>query len=119
MKRIVVFVLLLSVSFLQAQNFEGKGDKKVQIGAHFQEHARGINVSYDLGLGENMSVGLSSTYILGVDGSVKPKFKDAFDLKARFNANIGSVLNIDENLPTIKEITYCSQFEVKKPDNLK
>ena len=27
-----------------------------------------------------------------------PKFVDRFDLKARFNANIGNVLNIDDNL---------------------
>jgi len=98
MRKLLVVMVLMSVSFVNAQVFSGKGDKKVQVGASFQENATGVNVSFDYGVGENMSVGLSSTYTLGVSGDLKPDFDQAVDLKARFNANIGNVLNIDEKL---------------------
>lgn len=98
MKKLIVVAILMSVSFVNAQVFSGKGDKKVQVGASFQEDARGINVSFDYGLGENISVGLMSSYVLGVSGAgdFKPDFDEAIDLQARFNANIGNVLNIDD-----------------------
>lgn len=88
---------LISVSFVSAQAFDGKGDQKFQIGANFQDEATGINVSFDYGLGDNISVGVSSSYALGIDDSFGADFGDRFDLKARFNANLGNVLAIDEN----------------------
>ncbi|MBR9758460.1 MAG: hypothetical protein GYB39_10270 [Algicola sp.] len=110
MKKISVILLLLSVFFAHGQAFVGSGDQKLQIGANFQDMATGINVSYDYGLGENISVGLSAVYALGISSGLKHDvvangetlvekagFIDRFDLKARFNANIGNVLNIDEN----------------------
>lgn len=90
-------ITLLSVSLVSAQAFEGKGDQKFQVAANLQDEATGINISYDYGLGENISVGLSSTYALGVDDRIDADFGDRFDLKARFNANLGNVINIDEN----------------------
>ena len=110
MKQFLCVLSLLAVSFVHAQAFKGKGDQKLQIGANFQESATGINLSYDVGLGENISVGVSSSYALGISNGLdkdvvvygetvveKADFTDRFDLKARFNANIGNVLNIDEN----------------------
>ena len=97
MKKIVLIAALFAFSFGNSQAFEGKGDTKFQVGANFQDGASGINLSYDYGLGENMSIGLSSTYALGIDGDVDVDFGDRFDLKARFNANLGNVLDIDEN----------------------
>ena len=75
-----------------------KGDQKLQVGALVQSDASGIAVSYDHGLGENISIGLLGSYVLGVSGDLKPDFDEAFDLQARFNANIGNVINIDDNL---------------------
>jgi hypothetical protein len=97
MKNLVLISALVSISFLNAQAFKGAGDQKFQIGANFQNEATGINVTYDYGLGENISVGISSAYALSVDSRLDADFGDRFDLKARFNANLGSVLNIDEN----------------------
>ncbi|BAO75776.1 DUF6646 family protein [Winogradskyella sp. PG-2] len=99
MKNLFLIIALISVSFVGAQAFEGKGDQKFQIGANFQDEATGINITYDYGLGENISVGISSSYALGIDDVLADvaDFGDRFDLKARFNANLGSVLNIDEN----------------------
>ena len=97
MKNIIVIVALLAFSFGNSQAFIGKGDAKFQVGANFQNNGSGINASYDVGVGENISLGLSSTYLLGVDSNLNAGFEDRFDIKARFNANIGNVLNIDEN----------------------
>lgn len=97
MKKIFLVVTLLSVLFVNAQAFYGKDDSKFQVGVNLQHNATSINIAYDYGLGENFSVGVLSSYALGVPKVLDAKFDDRFDLKARFNANIGSVLNIDEN----------------------
>jgi len=97
MKNILTFIALITISFTQAQSFSGKGDKKIQIGANFQDNATGIFASFDFGLGENISAGISSAYALGIDALVDKAFIDRFDLKARFNANIGNVINIDDS----------------------
>lgn len=97
MKKIIALIALLSVSFLNAQAFKGKGDSKFQVGANFQNSTTGINLSYDFGVGENISFGLSSTYSLNIEDNLDAEFGDRFDLRVRFNANLGNVINIDEN----------------------
>ncbi|NRB60697.1 MAG: hypothetical protein HRU50_12255 [Winogradskyella sp.] len=99
MKNLFLLITLVSFSFASAQVFEGKGDKKLQIGANFQDEATGVNFTFDYGLGDNISVGVSTSYALGMDDILADAadFGDRFDLKARFNANLGSVLNIDDN----------------------
>lgn len=100
MKKLILLVVILSAGFANAQAFKGKGDVKAQLGANLQKGANGLFVSADYGVGENMSIGISSTYILGVsDGNIGDvEFKDKFDAKLRFNANIGNVLNISDKL---------------------
>lgn len=98
MKKIFFIIALMSVSLIHAQVFKGKGDQKFQVASNFQDEATGLNVSYDYGLGENISVGVSSTYALGIDSRLDADFGDRFDLEARFNANLGNVININDNL---------------------
>lgn len=119
MRNIVLVLMLVSVTFSFGQAFSGKGDQKLQLGANFQDSATGFNMSYDYGLGENISIGISSTYALGVSGDIKDgvevngqeivakaDFLDRFDLKARFNANIGNVLNISDNFDLYPGINF-------------
>ncbi|WP_104735248.1 DUF6646 family protein [Hanstruepera ponticola] len=119
MKNLLFIVLVLTVSFANAQAFSGKGDQKLQIGANFQNNATGLNMSFDYGLGDNISIGVSSTYALGISGDLKDDvyvggqkvvekadFTDRFDLKARFNANIGNVLNIDDNFDLYPGLSF-------------
>lgn len=107
---IKVFLIFALIFFtgqsIMSQAFYGKGDKIFQVGANFQDTATGINGSLDFGLGDNISFGISSTYLLGID-SVKDRdgnevpiaeFEDRFDIKGRLNAHLGSVLNIDNRL---------------------
>lgn len=99
MKNILIVLAFLSVSLINAQAFIGKGDNKIQVGANFQDNATGLNVSYDFGIGENISLGFSSTYALGINSKIEDAadFSDRYDIKARFNANIGNVINIGNN----------------------
>ncbi len=108
MKNAILLVALLSFTLVNSQAFKGKGDSYFHVGANFQKNGTGINLSYDYGIGQNISVGLSSTYLLSIDDSLKNNpspvesldagFDDRFDLRVRFNANLGNVINVDENL---------------------
>lgn len=101
MKKIFTLVLLALTGIVNAQAFSGKGDTKFDVAANIQEGGSGIRLSTDFGLGDNMSVGLLTSYLLSVnrDGlGNKPDFGDRIDLKARFNANLGNVFNIDEKV---------------------
>jgi hypothetical protein len=107
MKKLITLLVLCSVGFANAQAYNGKGDKKFQVGLSLQSGGTGINLSTDYGLGENISLGLSATYLLAADdygnayfgGNVpKAEFIDRFDLKARFNANLGNVFKLDPKM---------------------
>jgi outer membrane protein G len=63
-------------------------------------------MSYDFGVGENMSLGLSSTYALNVVEALDADFGNRFDMKARFNANLGDVLNIDDNFDMYPGLSF-------------
>ena len=97
---IYTLVLLVSVGLLQAQAYKGKGDIKGQVGLNTQRHGTGITASADFGIGENMSYGFTATYLLSADNlyDVKPRFEDRADIKARFNANLGNVFQLDKKM---------------------
>lgn len=97
MKKLLFIVTILSVSLVSSQAFTGANDNKFQVGVNLQENATGINVTYDYGIGENISLGLSGAYALDVNEKIDADFKDRIDIKARFNANLGNVINVDEN----------------------
>lgn len=97
MKKLLVLVTMLSISLVNGQAFTGEGDNKLQIGANLQDAVSGINLSFDYGLGENISLGIASAYALGVKSELDADFGDRFDLRGRFNAHLGSVLGAPEN----------------------
>ena len=106
----ISLLVLCTAGLVNAQAFKGKGDIKGQVGLSLQSGGTGINVSTDFGLGENISVGISATYLLAVDNYTfynyvsfaneeqKPNFIDRFDLKARFNANLGNVFKLNPKM---------------------
>ena len=101
MKKIITLLLLSSVVLVNAQAFKGKGDTKVQVGANIQKGGTGIHLTYDGGIGENMSYGFTTSYLLGASDGVSTgdiKFADKIDFKARFNANIGKVLTLGDQV---------------------
>lgn len=101
MKNLFTIGLILSVFVGNAQAYSGKDDQKLQVGANIQDGGTGIVLFYDYGLGENISIGLQTGYLLGVDepaGVSGANIEDRFDLKARFNANIGNVIGLPANV---------------------
>ncbi len=100
MKSVSVGVFFLLTSILFGQTFKGKNDLKFGVGYTVQKGGSGIQAATDFGIGENMSYGFTSTYLLTAtnEWDNQAKFLDRFDLKARFNANIGNVFGIDKNI---------------------
>ncbi len=105
MKKIFTGFLILSASYInvsaQTDAYKGKNDLRYHIGANLQKLGTGIITSLDYGLGESFSIGAQAGYTLGVKkiaGVKKAGFGDRFDLKARFNANIGSVIGLPSNI---------------------
>ncbi len=94
----IITILVLSLTITGfSQAYTGRGDKKLQVGISAQSLGNGIHLTLDQGLGENMSFGFAGTYLLSNDLS-GAAFFDRFDLKGRFNANIGNVLTLPENM---------------------
>lgn len=103
MKKLVLLIALIATTAVTAQVYSGKGDQKLQIGADFQSGATGFQATFDYGIGENISVGLTAAYALGLGDAfdvpgVDADFDERSMLRLRFNANIGNVINLDENL---------------------
>ncbi|WP_348799297.1 DUF6646 family protein [Flavobacterium adhaerens] len=108
MKKIITLLFLASFGLTNAQQaFSGKGDAKINVGINFQDGGTGIQGSADFGLGENFSYGFVASYLLGVDEFTgiyhgnpyyeeKPEFEDRFDAKFRINANLCSVIGVDQ-----------------------
>lgn len=94
MKKIFTIVFLSIFCMVNAQAFKGKGDTKLNIGMTAQNGGTGVLAAADFGLGENFSVGILSSYLLGGSYINDVDFEYRFDIKARFNANLGNVLNV-------------------------
>ena len=104
MKKLVLVAFLGMGLLANAQADKGKEDVKLQIGATIQNGGTGIVLTNDYGIGENMSFGFSASYMLSADKitilgeEFKPDFADRADIKARFNANLGSVIGLEDNM---------------------
>lgn len=100
MKKIITLLALLALQIVNAQVFRGKGDLKFQLGANIQDGGTGMVSSIDFGLGQNISFGVVTSYMLNASsiGGIDAKFEDRIDLKARFNANIGDVFGAEDVL---------------------
>lgn len=104
MKKIVLGAFFIASSLLNAQAYKGKEDIKMQIGALIQNGGTEIVVTNDYGIGENMSFGFVASYMLNAEKAmvlnefIKPEFKDRVDVKIRFNANIGNVIGLEDNM---------------------
>ncbi len=97
MKLSITIALFFITSIALGQAYKGKGDQKFQVGYNIQNNGSGIQASYDYGVGENISFGLSTVYLLGINDDVNADFDQRADLRLRFNANIGNVIDVSEN----------------------
>lgn len=106
MKYLTLLLVLLTWHASNSQAFTGNGDAKFQVGINLQDNASGIHASYDFGVGPNISLGLSSTYALSVNDNLDADFGDRLDIRARFNANIGDVLGVDNNFDLYPGLSF-------------
>ncbi len=98
MKKLATFIALLLFAFMvNAQAFDGSGDQKFHLGASLQDTGAGIVASYDFGFADILSVGVTSTYVLGVEELIAIGFVDRFDAKARVNLHLGSTIGLGDN----------------------
>lgn len=93
---ILILFLFAGTTFLAAQAYSGKGDQKFQVGANLQDNGTGIVGSFDYGLGENISIGATSTYLLGIDNGIDKGARERFDAKARFSAHLGQIIGLGD-----------------------
>lgn len=106
MKYSLLILSIFATTLIHAQAYTGIGDNKLQVGANIQDNATGLNVSFDYGIGENISLGIVGTYALGIDDSIDADFGDRLDARGRFNAHLGNVLNIDENFDLYPGLSF-------------
>ncbi|MGB7393085.1 MAG: DUF6646 family protein [Pricia sp.] len=93
---IAILLLLTGTTTSLAQGYSGQGDQKFQVGANLQDNGTGIQASYDYGLGENISIGAVSSYILGISEDIDDGARERFDAKARFSAHLGPVMGVSD-----------------------
>jgi hypothetical protein len=108
MKKVITLLLVLATGMANAQAYKGKGDIKGQVGAIVQTGGVGLSVSADFGIGENISLGVVGSYLLNVGNEIAfennvfvektPDFIDRADIRARFNANLGNVIGLNEKM---------------------
>ncbi len=99
MKSIYTIIFCLAASsLLYSQAYSGRDDQKFQVGVNFQDNGTGINGTYDYGLAQNISFGISSSYILSVSDILNADFIDRFDVKARASAHLGDVIGLGDQI---------------------
>ncbi len=85
--------LLLAVFFISsalfAQSFDGKGDKKLNLGYEFYGYGNGISATFDYGISDLFSVGLGGAYYLNNDNN------DYF-IFARTGVHLGELFDFNE-----------------------
>lgn len=93
-----LFLMFIFCCSVNAQAFDGSGDQKFQLGANLQDTGAGMVLSYDYGLNDIISIGVTSTYVLGVEELIAVGFVDRFDAKARVNLHLGSTIGLSDNI---------------------
>lgn len=95
-RNLALLILLMGTTASFAQGYSGRGDQKFQVGANLQNNGTGITASYDYGLGENISIGAISSYVLGLNSAIDNGARERFDAKARFSAHLGPLMGISD-----------------------
>lgn len=94
----VALALGLGISMNAQTAFNGNKDKKISISGTFQTGAKGLAVTFDKGVAENISVGIQAGYLLSFAGENTPTTGVRAHVAARFNANIGNTIGLPSNM---------------------
>lgn len=92
---LTVFVLMIfGASFVNAQAFEGAGDKKLQIGLSPYGNGTGITGSFDYGIAQYFSLGVGGEFYFDRDHDDDAEFY----VFGRANAHLGRLLNMPSSM---------------------
>jgi outer membrane protein G len=99
MKKILIIATIFTLNTVFGQAFKGKEDLKLQIGAALMDGGSGLNFSLDKGLGDNISAGISTSYLLGVTevAGLEADALDRFDIKGRFNIHLSDIIKLGDH----------------------
>jgi hypothetical protein len=92
MKKIIMIVFLLGIGNIQAQNYSGEGDQRIQVGTSFYGYGNGIKATYDYGLTDLFSVGGGVTFIFNGN------YQNDFFIYGRGDVHLNNALNLPENM---------------------
>ena len=103
MKIFLTGVLLLALSFANAQTtaFGGSKDLKAGIAMDFQrDNTLGTAAVVDYGIDRTFSIGFQVAYLFNVKDyyDQMPQSKDRYDAKVRFNASLGKELRLPDTM---------------------
>ncbi len=104
---IIVFIICISISQIQSQSFEGKGDSKVSIGYNIYGYGNGIKVAYDYGLSNLFSIGLGSSFYFNND-------ENDYFIYARSNVHLGILMDLPPQFDIYPgvELGYLSRGDI-------
>jgi hypothetical protein len=85
----LLLALVFFSSFIIAQSYEGKGDKKLDLGYQFYGFGSGISMTFDYGISDLFSVGLGGTYFISND-------ENDYYVFARTAVHLSSLLDFNE-----------------------
>ena len=90
----IIFILLVSLlsSGINAQNFTGKGDQKLQAGFTFYGYGTGIKASYDYGLSDEFSIGAGANFFNS------GTYSSSFFIFGRGDYHFGNIIDLPDEL---------------------
>lgn len=86
-KLIYTLVLIGAFQSIQAQSFEGKGDKKLNAGYEIYGYGSGLTATFDYGLSNLFSIGAGATAFLESD-------ENDYYIFTRANVHLGIALDL-------------------------
>lgn len=94
----VALLMLFGLSQMNAQAFEGNGDKKLQAGFSAFGNGIGLQGTFDYGIHQYFSLGAGAEfYFHGDNGKIKSKNAN-FYVFGRANAHLGSLLDMPSEM---------------------
>lgn len=89
----VLVAFIFGVSMMNAQAFQGSGDKKLQVGFAPYGHGTGLTGTFDFGVHQNFSLGFGGEFYFS-----DHDHHDDFYIFGRANAHLGNLLNMPSNM---------------------
>lgn len=95
---VVAVVMLFGISQINAQAFDGNGDKKLQGGFSAFGNGTGLQGTFDYGIHQYFSLGAGAELYFHSNNGNRKSNSANFYIFGRANAHIGSLLNMPSEM---------------------